>query len=165
MTLRKLLTYDKRKIESNDTMFFTIDKLFFVLDCKSRGEIIRFDGVWFGGFIDAVAQNGDAEDVIDWKTGRFSRDWVFSVERQVQLYTHLMRLANRVVDAAKIVYVEQKNKVHLVDVSIETCERVYNEMRETYKKILAIGEEIENFKKIDSVAECNKCYYDFICNI
>lgn len=150
--------------EPDELSLETIDMLMDVRERKGKEVEDGFEGVWFGGYIDAVVKNGEEEDVVDWKTGKFSRMWLGPYERQAQLYTQLMRLNGRKVKRTIIVYVERDGFEHVVDSSEAICESKYNSMKEAFRNILAKGQDIEKFEMINNPVECNNCYFDFICN-
>lgn len=136
-----------------------------LLDKKDEDDLRPFGGVIFGGYIDAHAMDVKTKNilVIDWKTGRFSRQWVAPYVRQIQLYTYLMRLNGHIIDEAKIIYVEH-NSEHKIDVSQKICEEVYNTAKKKFEEILKKKDNILDFEMINEPIECNSCSFDYLCN-
>ena len=173
--LKKPLAKIVDTIDVSETELYVSDKLFDVSELsletinaiiniqKRRGKDGELEGVWFGGFIDAVGIMNGKKIAIDWKTGKFSRMWVKKYERQLQLYTNLLRLNGEYINQAKIIYVEHDFE-HNVDSKPSTCENEYSKMKDAFRDILALGDFIENFEMIKDPIECNGCSYDFICN-
>ncbi len=175
MKLRKKLPNICAAIDVLETELYVSNKLFDITQLsaeaisaiiniqKRRGKDGDLEGVWFGGFIDAIGIMNEKKVAIDWKTGKFSRMWIKKYERQLQLYTQLLRLNNNYISQAKIIYVEN-NFEHNVDAKPASCENEYAKMKDAFRDVLALGDFIENFEMIKKPEECDSCSYDLICN-
>lgn len=130
---------------------------------EKQGKVGDFEGIFFGGYLDAHAIEDGKTSVIDWKTGKFSRRWISPYERQIILYTHIMRMNDFEIDQAKIMYLEQ-NYEHVVDVSVQNCRTVFEKSKNAFRGIIERMDDIENFEMIKEEAKCNQCSYSFICH-
>ena len=142
---------------------FTLDEIFTITNrLEKQGKTGEFEGIFFGGYLDAHAIQDGKTSVIDWKTGKFSRRWLSPYERQIILYTHIMRLNEFEIDQAKIMYLEQ-NYEHVVDVSVKNCREVYEKSKNMFRDIIERQDSIENFEMKKEESKCNYCAYNIFC--
>lgn len=146
--------------ELDEAMVASILKTF-----ERKGKEGVFDGVYFGGYVDAYATDSEGKKtVIDWKSGKYTRKWSGGYIRQTQLYTQVERMLGKEVDKGKMIYVEQ-NYENEADVSEKTCQDVYDKAKATFLEILKKKDDIKQFPMIGDPAICNHCEYDLICNL
>ena len=140
-----------------------IETIVRILDRFDKEGMLK--GIFFGGYIDAFARDKDGNALtLDWKTGRHSKKWAPPYIRQIQLYVELFNRIGIGIDKGKLVYVEHRME-HDVDVDEKTCRATFNEMKEAFRKIILLGDDINNFPMIeDEPISCNDCNYDLICH-